>query len=628
MKSIESFSKRLSLNIIGKTSILLVGAVAVMGLYSYITIYKSSVRDSSRTLENTLKEIEIMLTDIEAGTNGNVWLIEKFHDNEEAVADVIGNLIVADTNIVSCEVGFEPLSGDEMSCVKAFFNDAGEVEVQRSNDTGYDYLAMDWYLIPKLLGHEYWSEPSFDSGGSGKLVASYTKPLYYEDGSFCGVIKADIDLDDLMQRLYDIKPYESSYTVLAGRNASYIAHKDKDKVLRETLFMTAFQSKDANLLKMAQDMVAGNSGSVRFRLDGERYLAVFTHLKNGWSGALVSRTDDVLFGARMISLISLLIAILSCIALYLGNKRIIKRESQPITALAYSALSIAQGNFKARIPEVKTKDELRRLHDSFSYLEKSIDSYISELRSSTASNERYESELNIASAIQMQMLPKDFPKSDEVDLYATLHPAKEVGGDLYDFFVKDRMLYFCVGDVSGKGVPAALYMAITRSAFRFIAGLCLPVDGVVSKINNAFCEGNDSGMFVTMFVGRIDLDTLKMDFCNAGHNPILYVNAAGEPSYLHATPNLAAGLFEDFPYKGESLQLEKGSRLLIYTDGVTEAEDAEKNQYGEQRLETFARGEATSTVSKDFIDGLVADLKKFVRQNPQNDDITIMSIKL
>lgn len=628
MKAVESFSKRLSLNIIGKTSILLLGAVAVIGLVSYITIYRSSVRDSSRTLENTLKEIEIMLTDIEVSTNSSVWLIEKFHDNEEAVADVIANLIVADTNIVACEVGFEPLDDGGMSCVKAFFNDGREVEVQRSNDTGYDYLAMDWYLIPKLLKHEYWSEPTFDSGGSGKLVASYSRPLYYTDGSLCGVIKADIGLDDLMERLYAIKPYESSYTVLAGRNASYIAHKDRDKLLRETLFTTAFQSEDENLLAMAQDMVSGKSGSVRFKLDGERFLAVYTHLKNGWSGALVSRTDDVIAAARLMSLISLLIAILACMVLYLSNKRIINRESQPITALAYSALSIAQGNFKARIPEVKTKDELRRLHDSLCYLEESIGSYIGELRVSTASNERFESELNIASAIQMQMLPKDFPKYDEIDLHATLHPAREVGGDLYDFFVKDRMLYFCVGDVSGKGVPAALYMAITRSSFRFIAGLTLPVEEMVAKINNAFCDGNDSGMFVTMFVGRIDLDTLKMDFCNAGHNPILYINAAGEPSYLHATPNLAAGLFEDFPYKGESFQLEKGSRLLIYTDGVTEAEDEDKNLYGEARLAEFAKGEDVTVNSDDFIKHLVADLKQFVKKNPQNDDITIMSIKL
>lgn len=628
MKAIESFAKRLSLNIIGKTSILVLGAVAVIGLLSYIAIYRSSVRDSSKALENSLKEIEIMLTEVEAVTNGSVWLIEKFHDNEEAVADVIGNLIVADTNIVSCEVGFEPLEGEDMSCVKAFFDESGEVTVQKTNDTGYDYPAMDWYIIPRLLDREYWSEPAFDSGGSGKLVASYSKPLYHSDGSFFGVIKADIGLDDLVDRLYAIKPYKSSYTVLAGRNASYIAHKDRDKLLRETLFTTAFQSHDSNLLKMAQEMVAGKSGSVRFKLDGERYLAVYTHLENGWSGALVSSTDDVLAAARLMNLISLLIAILSCIVLYLSNKRIINRESQPITALAYSALSIAQGNFKAKIPEVRTKDELRRLHDSFSYLENSIDSYISELRTSTASNERFESELNIASAIQMQMLPKDFPKSEDVDLFATLHPAREVGGDLYDFFVKDRMLYFCVGDVSGKGVPAALYMAITRSSFRFIAGLCLPVDGVVAKINNAFCDGNDSGMFVTMFVGRIDLDTLKMDFCNAGHNPILVVNAAGEPSYLHATPNLAAGLFEDFPYKGESIQLEKGSRLLIYTDGVTEAEDADKNLYGEKRLEEFARGEDLSVSSSEFISHLVTDLKAFTNKTPQNDDITIMSIKL
>lgn len=628
MKASESFSMRLSLNIIGKTSILILGVVAVIGLFSYVFIYRSAIRDSSLTLENSLKEIEIMLADIEASANGSVWLVEKFHDNEEAVADIISNLVLSDANIVSCEVGFEPSDDDEMSCVKAFFNSENAVGVQRSNDTGYDYLAMDWYLIPKLLGHEYWSEPAFDSGASGKLVASYSKPLYHSDGSFFGIIKADIGLDALMERLYALKPYENSYTVLAGRNASYITHKDSDKVLRETLFTTAFQAKDDKLLQMAQDMVAGKSGFAQFKIDGERSFAVYSHLKNGWSGMLVCRTDDVLAVARRMNLITLLIAILACLALYVSDRRIIQRESQPITALAYSALSIAQGNFKARIPEVKTKDELKRLHDSFSYLESSIDSYITELRSTTASNERYESELNIASAIQMQMLPKDFPQCGEMDLFATLHPAKEVGGDLYDFFVKDRMLYFCVGDVSGKGVPAALYMAITRSAFRFIAGLCLPVDGMVTKINNAFCDGNSSGMFVTMFVGCINLDTLEMDFCNAGHNPILIVDPAGEPKYLHATPNLAAGLFEDFPYKGEKYQLEKGSRLLVYTDGVTEAEDAGKSLYGERRLEAFALEQDPGINSEEFIGNLIADLKTFTAGNPQNDDITIMSIRL
>lgn len=631
MKASGSFAKRLSLNIISATGLLFITVALLLGFFSYLVNYKAAVREASASLENNLLDIEKMLTDVEASTNSITWLLEKFNDNGDAIIDVAEHLVTSDTNIVACAIGYEPFEFDDNSvyfCPTAFM-EGDQIRSKILGSADYDYQLMDWYLIPRLLGKPYWSEPSFDSDGSGRLIASYSKPLYHENGVFFGVIKADIDLKWLTEKVQAIKPYENSITVLAGRNASYITHVDSTKILNETLFTQALEAGDEKGLMVAKDMIAGNSGVHHFGNTRENGgIIVYGPMDNGWSGAIICSYSDIYSGVRKANLITLLIALLSLVALYYTDKSIIQRLTQPITEFAYSALNIGQGNFHARIPEIKTQDELRRLHDALGYMESSINNYIAELRTTTASNERFESELNIASAIQMQMLPKDFPNCDEIDLYATLHPAKEVGGDLYDFFTNGRNLYFCVGDVSGKGVPAALYMAITRAAFRFIAGLELPAEGVVQKINNSFCDGNDSGMFVTMFVGCINLDTLEMKYCNAGHNPILIISPDGKPEYLHAKPNLAAGLFEDFPYQGETMQLEKGSRLVIYTDGVTEAEDRVKNLYGEDRLEQFAAKEDTAEDSVSFLTNLAASIKSFTLDNDQNDDITMMSIRL
>lgn len=631
MKLSRSFASRLSLNLIGTTAILFILANLFIAAVSYISIYKAATKDAQTNLELNFQEIEKMLTDVEATTNSSVWLLEKFHDSDSILIDIAEHLILTDTNIVSCSIGFEPFeyrNDEQYFCPFAYFDENGQTHTRIMGSDDYDYHLMDWYLIPKLLGKPYWSEPALDSDGSGRLVASYSIPLYNLYGLFFGVIKTDIDLQWLTDKVQSIRPYENSYTILAGRNAAYISHPDKSKILTETLYSTSFQNKDKNLRKLADDMVAGKEGVVRIEFGKIRGVAVYGPLQNGWSGASVCTYDDIFNEATKSLLIALLVAVLGLIGLYFSNKRLITRSAQPITEIAYAALNIGQGNFKAKIPSTENDDELRRLSDSLKYMENTINNYISELRTTTASNERYESELNIASAIQMQMLPKDFPQLEEVDLHAALYPAKEVGGDLYDFFVKDRTLYFAVGDVSGKGVPAALYMAITRSAFRFIAGLGLPVEGVVTKINNAFCDGNDSGMFVTMFVGRINLDTLELQYCNAGHNPILIVDKDGSTHYLHAKPNIAAGLFEDFPYQGETLQLEKGHRLLIYTDGVSEAENRVKNLYGEDRLEQFARNESLTESSEGFLKNLIASVRSFTGDNPQNDDITVMAIKL
>ena len=257
-----------------------------------------------------------------------------------------------------------------------------------------------------------------------------------------------------------------------------------------------------------------------------------------------------------------------------------------------------------------------------------------ELQTTTIANERMESELNVARNIQMGMLNTDFP----AQLHAMLCPAKEVGGDFYDFSLKDDQMYFAIGDVSGKGVPASLMMALTSVIMRFVAGLGLPINTMLERINNSVCKANSHGMFVTLFVARIDLKTGHMEFCNAGHNSIVVVPPDENPYFLKAKPNLAIGLLGDFHYEGESLELKPGTRLIAYTDGVTEAEsiiESENEQtiqlYGNDRLLAWAHDitqKGSMVQEKEVVESLYQSVKDFANGNPQNDDIAIMSLKV
>lgn len=319
-----------------------------------------------------------------------------------------------------------------------------------------------------------------------------------------------------------------------------------------------------------------------------------------------------------------LLVMFGLVIVFFVCRREIRRMTRPITELSVSALNMAKGNFKAKLPEIKSQDEMRRLHDSFLYMQNSITDYIDQLKTTKNENERMESELNVARKIQMGMLSTEFPPH----IHAMVSPAREVGGDLYDFILKGDCLHFAIGDVSGKGVPASIMMAITRATLHFMAGLGLPLHESITRINNGVADGNSNDMFVTLFIGRIDLKTLRMDFCNAGHNPLVIMPPDGDPYFLKAKSNLAVGLFENFPYETESIDLKPGTRIVAYTDGVTEAENAALEQYGEERLLQEVGKIDRSMDNKATVDQIYRSVLAFADGNPQSDDITIISLTL
>lgn len=331
----------------------------------------------------------------------------------------------------------------------------------------------------------------------------------------------------------------------------------------------------------------------------------------------------------LMHVVLVVIGAVSLAAIFFACRAVINHMTHPISILSQAALKMAKGNLKTKLPEIKSEDEMRRLRDSFQTMQSSLLEYIDELKTTTAINERIRSDIELARAIQNGMLVKKFPPF----LYAMLTPAKSVGGDLYDFTLKGDQLYFAIGDVSGKGVAASIVMAITRAILRFVVGLGLPLDETLLRINNSFSESNELSMFVTLFVARLDLKTGHMDYCNAGHNPILIIPPDDEPYFLHSKANIAIGLMPNFKYESEQIDLKQGTRIIAYTDGVTEAEKADQSQYGEERLMAWAKGvvetcHGASLQEKDIVENLYHSVHAFTEGNAQNDDITIVSLKL
>ncbi len=314
---------------------------------------------------------------------------------------------------------------------------------------------------------------------------------------------------------------------------------------------------------------------------------------------------------------------------------LVKRISQPLNQLADYTYSFASQDFDAGIgipadiaalPE-KSKDEIGKLAESFINMKRTLQRYIEDLKETTASKERIESELKIAHDIQMSMVPKTFPPfpdRKEFDIYATLIPAREVGGDFYDFFfMDDQRLCIAIGDVSGKGVPASLFMALTKTMFRATGGRQnATAETILSRLNAEICRDNDSCMFVTVFCAILDVSTGAVEYSNAGHN-LPYVLSDGAMTALTNTGGMALGVTDSASFHAGRIVLKPGDHLVLYTDGVTEAMDSDDEFFSEGRLEATLQG-VQGRSSKEIIEKITKDVQGFANGAPQSDDITLL----
>ena len=265
----------------------------------------------------------------------------------------------------------------------------------------------------------------------------------------------------------------------------------------------------------------------------------------------------------------------------------------------------------------------QRLTAAHNELKKAYD----QLEEATAHKERIESELRIARDIQMSMVPNVSPDREGLDLYASMTPAKEVGGDLYGYLLMGDSLYFCVGDVSGKGVPASLFMAQATRLFRTLAAQNMMPAEIATRMNDALSENNERGMFVTMFLGLVHLDTGRLDFCNAGHNPPVIFDEKSQGTFLEMEPNAPIGLWPELEFQGEFIENIKGRPVFVYTDGLNEAENRQQEQFGEERMLAFLHV-AHFHDARELVENLKTQVESYRDGAEPNDDMTMLCFKV
>lgn len=306
----------------------------------------------------------------------------------------------------------------------------------------------------------------------------------------------------------------------------------------------------------------------------------------------------------------------------------VRRSIYPLSKITGATQQIAKGNFNVELPRIRSHTEIRQLRDSFEVMQKELSQYVEDLKVTTEQKVSMERDLQIAHEIQQGLIPQQFPAFPErkdLDIYGLQIPAKTVGGDLFDFFMRDEKLFFCIGDVSGKGVPAALFMAVTCRLFRHLGRTTANPVEIVTGINNELSQGNERNMFCTLWVGVLDMATGWMTFCNAGHNqPILIHNHAC--NYMEPKVNIPAGVFDGFEFQGESMKLHPGDSLFMYTDGVTEAENRMKDLYGDDVALAAVASQEESDM-ETMAKSILKDVQKFADGAEQSDDLTILCLK-
>jgi sigma-B regulation protein RsbU (phosphoserine phosphatase) len=500
---------------------------------------------------------------------------------------------------------------------------------------GTNYTIADWYALPRNLFLPCWSEPYSAGSGTDSLMVTYSIPLYAKAGhsNFIGVVKCDVSLEWLHELLLSLPLGQNGYAFLLSRNGTYVAHPERSFILKENIFSRAEEQGNAFLRKLGREMVKGRSGFIRYDsiVSGEKGWLLYQPIPStGWVLGVFFPQEAMT--AKVIELSRKEAAIgLAGFLLLLPVMLLIARSiTRPLLQLDKAARVLATGDLDASLPELRGKDEVARLADSFTAMRDELKVHLAMLEKTAANRERIESELRIARDIQMGLIPKTFPPFParrDFELFAVMNPARQVGGDFYDFFMPDdEHLCVAIGDVSGKGVPAALFMAVTRTLLRaFLQNGDSPGDAL-RHLNDDLAQNNDYCMFVTVFCLVVHLPSGHCRFANGGHNLPCVIRADGRIDYLPKTKGAALGVMEGLSVAESETRLTPGDTLFLYTDGVTEAMNRREELFGENRM--TAELSRRQTLNCTDLLGTVAEaVAAHAEGAEQSDDITMVAFR-
>ena len=602
---------------------------------------------------------EEILTNIEKDSDGTVTKAEINRD-----AKLNGKYTVNE------ELYLGSLLSNEFAQIERFKNDEGDYKGFAASyfcfdDSGIDVLGdplatamivydgrtRSWYTgaVEAYKNNTltksgvYWTEPVQD--GSGRGISMICSAPVAVDGKVVGVAGSGGLLVNFAELIESTAIGSTGYSFIVSRNNSKVIinpnTSEKTSKQSEVMIETVLsESENSELKKLAEKISTASDGTMEnIKIDGTDFVLSFSSLDNNdWTlVTVIGANDDLIMKeynelakhAMLTFIVFGILLVITLVSVILIASRFSKTFTDPIVKLSEGVTKIGEGNLEYKI-DIKTGDEIEILGNSFNAMAKNLDGYIKNLASVTAEKERIGTELNVATHIQSSMLPcifPAFPDRDEFDIYATMTPAKEVGGDFYDFFMVDKThLAIVMADVSGKGVPAALFMVIAKTLIKDHTIPGTDLGDVFTTVNSLLCESNSGELFVTAFEGVLDLVTGEFIFVNAGHE-MPFICKKNENYVPHKIrPGFVLAGMEGMKYKAGSIVLEPGDKLFEYTDGITEATNKDNKLYGMERLgEVLSKNKDKSPA--ELLPAVKADIDKFVGDAPQFDDITMLGLE-
>ena len=634
----KSLTFKLVLFILSSVGLIFSAAFGYDYYFSREAVLRSVEENALNLTGSTVNRIETVLFGVQKIPQQiATWMETRLWRGTE-IPEIIHTALLSNPDIFGSAVAFEPYA---FQPGKQYYAPYGYREKDQSIKTiflgsdDYDYFTWDWYELPKELNHAVWSEPYFDEGGGGIIMATYSVPFNKITGDqrfFQGIVTADISLSWLKEIVSAVKIFQSGYAFLISQNGVFITHPREELVLRESLFSLAETRGDPGLREIGRAMIRGEQGFVKVRdfVSGKESRLAYTPLpSSGWSLGIIFPENELYAGVRRLGRGVLLIGLIGLGLLVVAITAIAGTITKPLRFLARQSQEISRGNLNLDLPDTVNQDEIGQLTRSFGEMRDSLKEYISHLAEVTAAKERIESELKIARTIQQSFLPKHFPAAEgknPFEVYALLEPAKEVGGDFYDFFwVDPEHLYLAVGDVSDKGVPSALYMAVTKTLLKGLTRPGRDPAEILSRVNQELCRDNEATMFVTVFLGIMAIRTGIFTYSNAGHLPPILIRAGREPEWLPLPKGFVLGGLDHSTYQSKTVLLEPGDHLLLYTDGVTEAVNREGGLYSGRRLLETVQGPPEESMAQR-LERLMASVRSFAGDTPQADDITLLGV--
>lgn len=524
----------------------------------------------------------------------------------------------------------------------------------------YNATSRPWYIQAKKEDKTIFTDIVIDALGGGPCIICATP--YYANGQFAGVVGMGTFLDNINEIILNTKIGDNGFGFVINKQGQIIAspHTTGDLITGINNIKDLRQSTNTSLADAVQKIINEKAGLTEANIDGKDYYLAYAPMKNtDWYFVTAMEVDTVIAPAKetheniiniateymdnlsektkmtvigMIISISILLFFITYIGWSLADYL-----TKPIRQLSKGVQQIAMGNFNGKL-NIHTGDEIESLAISFNAMTTELQTYIKNLEQITAEKERIATELNVATNIQKNMLPcifPPYPDRKDFDIYAVMYPAKEVGGDFYDFYLLDENhLVITIADVSDKGIPAAMFMVITKTILKnFAMSMISPDDfsAVVQCANRQLCENNEEMMFVTVFMGMLDLKTGKFIYVNAGHTPPMIRHKHKDDStfeYLPVEKNCVLGINEEAQFKQQEVYLKQGDELFLYTDGVTEAINKEKKLYSIERLYSNLNKINQKSSCQDILRDVKLSIDEFAQGMYQSDDITMLAIKL